>query len=94
MKLHRRPEPEEPGPRHLQVQKRRKQASTYRQKELGYNPKDARLLLTTEDLTQALKEVRSGWRHSGPVSQCGPMHVDHRAMKESGCSAIPSVKGW
>ena len=43
----------------LQVQKRRKQATAYRQKELGYNPKDTRLLLTTEDLSEALKEVRA-----------------------------------
>lgn len=41
------------------VQKRRKQATPYRQKELGYNPKDLRLLLTTEDLAEALKEVRA-----------------------------------
>lgn len=42
----------------LKVQKRRKQATSYRQKELGYNPKDLRLLLTTEDLSEALREVR------------------------------------
>ena len=42
----------------LQVQKRRKQASAWRQKELGYNAKDQRLVLTTEDVAEALKEVR------------------------------------
>ena len=41
-----------------QVHKRRKQASTWRQKELGYNAKDQRLVLTTEDLAEALQEVR------------------------------------
>jgi hypothetical protein len=41
----------------LQVQKRRKQASAWRQKELGYNAKDQRLVLTTEDVAEALKEV-------------------------------------
>jgi transcription initiation factor TFIID subunit 10 len=41
----------------LQVQKRRKQASAWRQKELGYNAKDQRLVLTTEDVAEALKEL-------------------------------------
>ena len=42
----------------LQLQKRRRQATAYRQKELGYNKKDTRLLLTTDDLADALREVR------------------------------------
>jgi hypothetical protein len=41
----------------VQVQKRRKQASAWRQKELGYNAKDQRLVLATEDVAEALKEV-------------------------------------
>lgn len=41
----------------LQVHKRRKQASTWRQKELGYNAKDQRLVLATEDVAEALKEL-------------------------------------
>jgi len=41
-----------------QLQKRRRQATAYRQKELGYNKKDTRLLLTTDDLADALREVR------------------------------------
>ena len=40
-----------------QLQKRRRQATAYRQKELGYNRKDTRLLLTTDDLADALREV-------------------------------------
>lgn len=38
-----------------QVQKRK--GSNWRQKELGYNTKDTRTVLTTEDLTIALEEV-------------------------------------
>ncbi len=40
-----------------QVAKRRKHASAWRQKELGYNARDQRLVLTTEDVAEALKEV-------------------------------------
>lgn len=42
----------------LQVAKRRKQASAWRQKELGYNARDQRLVLTSEDVAEALKEVK------------------------------------
>lgn len=49
------------GIRLAQVHKRRKQASTWRQKELGYNAKDQRLVLATEDVAEALKEVRRCW---------------------------------
>lgn len=43
------------------MHKRRKQASAWRQKELGYNAKDQRLVLATEDVAEALKEVRGAW---------------------------------
>jgi hypothetical protein len=41
----------------MQVQKRRKQAPAARLKEQGFDPKDQRRILTTEDLAGVLSEV-------------------------------------
>ena len=64
-----------------QLQKRRRQATVYRQKELGYNRKDTRLLVTTDDLADALRQVL----RCIPCANCTVPDVLLLCMNVHGC---------
>jgi hypothetical protein len=67
-----------PSPSQVQKQK----GSIYRQKEEGRNVKDQRILLTTEDLTIALKDVRISGLFFNGINHVFNWHsmVSHSAL--------------
>ena len=75
----------------LQVHKRRKQASAWRQKELGYNAKDQRLVLAAEDVAEALKEVPGviAWTlHARSREVLHPCDQGGRLCRRCGCAEL------
>ena len=77
-----------------QVQKRK--GSNWRQKELGYNTKDTRTVLTTEDLTIALEEVGRavGFLASVVSACCHVMSVHPFVMKPFCGSSCKMADGF